>query len=48
MTMWCRCLKCTNNEGQLYMDANGPMGCCKLEENEINRDGKCEDKGENK
>jgi hypothetical protein len=46
MSLWCRKLDCINNEGQMYEDGNGPQGCCSLEENQINRDGKCEDKND--
>ena len=48
MSLWCRDIECPSNEGQLYVDCKGPMGCCELKENTINKDGKCEDKGENK
>ena len=43
MSLWCRKLSCPNNEGELYKDGKGAQGCCKLEENNIDKQGRCED-----
>lgn len=43
MANWCRNLNCKNNEGELYKDNNGIQGCCKLQENQIDKDGRCAD-----
>ena len=43
MSLWCRKLDCPNNEGELYKDGKGAQGCCKLEENNIDKQGRCED-----
>ncbi len=42
MTIWCRDINCKNNEGQIYKDGKGVMGCCNLDEVEINRQGRCD------